>query len=136
MKNDLLKKDWIENYANIISPANDASDQLNFILEFGINSAEISNIRIKKNRIKGCKAGIWVKIDEKNRKVYLDSDSLIVKGVLNIIFNIYESKEILNKKKISLYFVNSLDEAVINSEIKSNGLKKTIEIMNKVYFEQ
>ena len=111
----------------------DPMDKYIQIIELGKKSKGISNKeKNESNRIYGCASMAWV-ICIKNKKNYTiltDSDTLIVKGLLNIIQYILdnETKEEIKKLSIDDILNNIGLENSITSQ-RTNGL---INALNKI----
>ncbi len=110
-------------------------DKLYYLIELGkklpINK---ENIRINKNIIYGCQSNVWLKIKKKNNLILLngDSNSLIIKGLLIIIINLYNNKNINNILNINinniLYKIHSFKKLF---SIKIIGIKSIISFIKK-----
>ncbi|MCR3755251.1 MAG: sulfur acceptor for SufS cysteine desulfurase [Candidatus Westeberhardia cardiocondylae] len=107
-------------------------DKYLYIIELGeqLPSAP-KNIRQSKYLIIGCQSRVWIMIRKKINsnfvKIYGDSDTLIIKGLLAIIFSIYqdlELKDIINYKIFKLFNTLSLTKHLTPS--RSQGLVSII----------
>ena len=126
-----------EEIKNMFSVFDDPMDKYTQIIELGKkNSGLNEKDRIDKNRIYGCTSLAWVKTLKNNNlySIQIDADTLIVKGLLNILqYIINESpKEDILKIKISNILKNIGLEQSITSQ-RTNGFLSAMEkIKNQI----
>lgn len=103
----------------------DPGSQCDYLMNLGMRLVSSSEIRQDKFKIQGCKTNIWL-----NTEIIpfsADSDSLLVKGILKIMQNLYldaSTKEIVECPPI---FLNYVSDDVIYPEVKGNGIMKCYE---------
>lgn len=115
-----------EKYTNDFILLDDAGSQYEYLLFLGMKYQGNESLRISSNRIGGCKTAIWLQAWCGEDGVHFsgDSDSLLVKGVLNILDDLYSGK---SPEQIRLHppiFLEYISDEVIYPEIKNNGILK------------
>jgi len=112
-----------------MSARKDLTDKYQYIVEVA-KKLELPNggIRNDENLIKGCQSSVWIKADLKNNKIYLwgDSDSVITKGLVALLLQIFNGQppdEIFNA---DLYFLNETGLSAHLSPARSDGLAAII----------
>ncbi len=114
-----IKEKYIEDLRSLQDP----SDVCDYLIELGYEHPDRQEIRSDKYRIPGCKSLIWCDIsrDEDRLDVKMDSDSLLIKGVLKILEDICDGQKADDIKE-PLAFLEYIDTSVIYEEIRNNGL--------------
>ncbi|CEN32217.1 Cysteine desulfuration protein sufE [Candidatus Westeberhardia cardiocondylae] len=116
------KEKLIENFSSCIN----WEDKYSYIIELGekLPSAP-KKIYTEKYLISECQSQVWVMMKLKknlnNIKLYGDSDSILVKGLLTIIFIIYEKltlKEVLKFKIHQFFQILSLSKHLTPSRVQ------------------
>ena len=124
-----------EEIKNMFSVFDDPMDKYTQIIELGKkNSGLNEKDRIDKNRIYGCTSLAWVKTIKKNNlfSIQIDSDTFIVKGLLNILqYIINESdKEDILKIEVKNILINiGLGESITSQ--RTNGFLSAMEKIKK-----
>jgi cysteine desulfuration protein SufE len=131
MKVDRSKNNKAAEWVGVLSSIQDPSDQLHYLLELGMEFSGFPEIRKEDNKIKGCQTNIWIGVDNSCNEVLLDSDSLIIKGVLYIILDIFQNSEISDHMTVYNELMESINEAVIDIDIKKRGLLKVFNFLEK-----
>lgn len=111
---------WQETFRYLDEPL----DQSRFLMQLGMEKPSLPEIRRKECRIAGCKTNIWRKIYVKDGRIVFqaDSDSLIIKGILWILTDIFHSARQEEAAVLRLSSSDTLDPAVLNPDIKKGGL--------------
>lgn len=127
---DQRQKYCIDTFAKL----DDEYDQFDYLISISLTS-EIKldkTLRNEKNLIKNCKSNLWIIIKKEmdgTINIRVDSDSLILKGLLLVIKNIYQG---LNKEEIKKSSFK-LMEYVKVGDLLSNKRKDSIEeIISKI----
>lgn len=112
-----------------MSARKDLTDKYQYLVDLA-KRLEVpdDNFRRDENLIKGCQSSVWIKAEYRDNKIYLwgDSDSLITKGMVALllqIFNDHPPEAILNA---DLYFLNETGLSAHLSPARSDGLAAII----------
>ena len=125
----------IKEMSNIFSVFDDPMDKYTQIIELGKKNNGLDAIdKNDINRIYGCTSLAWVKTFKKNNlySIQIDADTLIVKGLLNILQYIIDesSKEDILKIEINNILKNIGLEKSITSQ-RTNGFLSAMEKIKK-----
>jgi len=125
----------IEEMKNIFSVFDDPMDKYTQIIELGKKNKGLKAIdKTDINRIYGCTSLAWVKTFKKNNlySIQIDADTLIVKGLLNILQCIIDEspKEDILKIEINDILKNIGLEKSITSQ-RTNGFLSAVEKIKK-----
>lgn len=120
-------KEKQEEYIALFTKLADPGSQCDYLMSLGITLVNLNNIRQDEYKIKGCKTSIWLNIND--TLFSADSDSLLVKGILKIMENLYSGALIRDIKECPPIFLNYVSDDVIYPEIKNNGIKKCYETL-------
>lgn len=118
-----------ESYIESFEVLGDASSQCDYLISLGLELPPNEHIRLPENRLAGCKTAIWICARIENGRVYFDADSnsLLVKGMLLIMKDLYEGREKHEAAEAPPRFFDAVSDDVIYPEIKQNGLKRCYE---------
>jgi cysteine desulfuration protein SufE len=111
-------------------------DRYRYMIDLGKEIASMpDNLKTKDRIVPGCQSQVWIDYTiEDNKFIFqVDSDALIVKGLLAIVMAAYQKKtaqEIL-EFKIENYF-EELDLIKHLSPTRGNGLKAMVEKIKKI----
>jgi len=80
--------------------------------------------KTEENLIGGCQSRVWFKAEIKGKKIYFtaDSDSLITKGIISLLFRVVNNQSPADILKSKLYFVDRIGLSSNLSPARSNGL--------------
>ena len=123
--------DKINSIKEMFDVFDDPMDKYVQIIELGKKNKGLSNEeKNNQNRIYGCASLAWVKVYKKNNKYIIttDSDTFIVKGLLNILKIIIDglSKEEIEEIDINMIFEKiGLDNSITSQRI--NGFLSAID---------
>lgn len=88
------KKKWVKEFEGLQT----WEEKFGKIIEIGKELPEFpEEYRTEENRVSGCVSKVWVFADsdsEDRMKLFVDSDSLIVKGLVGLLFNIYNGAKL------------------------------------------
>ena len=111
----------------------DPMDKYVQIIELGKKNKGLSNEeKNNQNRIYGCASLAWVKVYKKNNKYIIttDSDTFIVKGLLNILKIIIDG---LSKEEIEEIDINMIFEKIgLNNSITSQRTNGFLSAIDKI----
>lgn len=115
-----------EAYIDNLRQLEDPGAQCDYLMTLGMGFRGDEDIRTGQYRIGGCKTAIWLKAGRNQGMVGFtgDSDSLLVKGVLFILGQMYDSRSIQEVKGHPPVFADYISDKVIYPEIKQNGILK------------
>ena len=123
--------DKINSIKEMFDVFDDPMDKYVQIIELGKKNKGLSNEeKNNQNRIYGCASLAWVKVYKKNNKYIIttDSDTFIVKGLLNILKIIIDglSKEEIEEIDINMIFEKiGLDNSITSQ--RTNGFLSAID---------
>ncbi len=111
---------------NDLELLNDASSQCEYLMLLGMQWSAGTQIRKDCYRIGGCKTAIWLNVWRGADGVHFsgDSDSLLVKGILHIMDELYTRKSPQEIQQNPPDFLEYISDDVIYPEIKNNGISK------------
>ena len=112
----------------------DELGQFDYLLDLGVALGRDEAVEIIENRIKGCKTAIWVKTE--GRCMRASSDSLVVLGVLSILKEMYDNKEVKEIRANPIRFLDVVSEQVVYPEIRENGIRKLYAILSETVEEE
>ncbi len=80
--------------------------------------------KTEENLIGGCQSRVWLKAEIKDKKLYFtaDSDSLITKGIISLLFRVVNNQSPEDVLKSKLYFIERIGLKSNLSPARSNGL--------------
>ncbi len=117
--------DWFAKYEYLIN------------LGKSLNTLDES-LKTEKNTLPGCQSTVWITATLQNNTIHYeaDSDSLIVKGMLSLLLNVFNNQTPETIKNADLYFIEStgLDSHLSPSRVNGlfsiiNHIKSTAEKM-------
>lgn len=113
-------------YVNRLIQLEDPGSQCDYLMMLGFEIPSEENLREDVNRIGGCKTAIWLKAGQKDGRVAFtgDSDSLLVRGILMILSEMYNGRMTDEVRGHPPGFLDYVSEEVIYPEIKHNGILK------------
>ncbi len=101
-------------------------DRYELLIDYGNSLPQIDKkLKIPQNLIEGCQSRVWInaELDEdKNMILQGDSDTVLVKGIVALLIQIYSNqspKDILDN---DLYFIEKIGLQEHLSPTRSNGL--------------
>jgi cysteine desulfuration protein SufE len=106
-------------------------DKYEYIIDLGLEVKDFDEeFRVNENLIKGCSSKVWLgyKTENKALKFYVDSDSMMVKGLLFILLSIFNQKSA--KEILNINYSAFLEELSLKNHLTANrvsGLEATIE---------
>lgn len=109
----------------------DLLEQYDILLEQGMRLKE-DEIGLEEYKIPGCKVNFYIKVSRRGEGLELlaRSDSLLVGGVIAILKEIYSGTlQEIGPLNSPMRLVESIDDCIINPDIKQNGLKKLCQAM-------
>lgn len=118
-------------HIDIFLQLQDPISQCEYLLMLGMKKPALDSLREDRYRIGGCRTAIWIRADNQGGTVHFtgDSDSLLVRGVLSILEELYDGKTPEAIKAHPMRFLDYISDDVIYSEIKENGLLKCYQIL-------
>ena len=100
-------------------------EKYEYLIELGKEMSPINpDLKSDKNLIHGCQSRVWLYCEERNNKLYFhgDSDSLITKGLVALVVNLYsglQKNEIIGIDHVIFEKIGLRDHL---SMTRSNGL--------------
>ena len=118
-------------YIDSLLRLQDPGAQCEYLLMLGMEKPLLDSLRVDRYRIGGCRTAIWVRAEKQDGRVHFssDSDSLLVRGVLSILEELYQGRTPEAIKSHPMKFLDYISDAVIYPEIKENGLSKCYGIL-------
>lgn len=102
---DVIQKELIEE----INSTGDGFEQYSYLLELSLDLPESSeNLKREENLIKGCQSKVWISMridDDGKLKIEADSDTLIMRGLLMILYRMFEGQKMndIADVKVSIF---------------------------------
>ena len=126
MKNEKNIQKIEDEYIRKLGLLSDASSICDYLLLLGMEHESDPAIQSEEYRIPGCKSVIYCRVKRENSRVFLkmDSDSLLIKGVLQIVEEMYDGCMTEAIEQHPIRFLEHIPEEVIYKEIRDNGLHK------------
>ena len=127
----------LNNLHELFSIFEDRKDQFLQLMDMAKESGSLSKKeKIDENRIYGCTSQAWIISNKNNDNTYnfkTDSDSLIVKGLLTILENIFNGQKV---KEICSYnsdmILDKIGLKTIISSQRTNGFSNAVEKAKKI----
>jgi cysteine desulfuration protein SufE len=126
----------IDNIQNMIieefSKLDDWFDKYEYLTNLGKSLEPLDNeLKSEENSISGCQSNVWIKTEIRNGKIHylIDSDSLIVKGLISLLLRVLNNqypKDIVNA---NLYFIEKIGLNSSLSPSRVNGLMSIVKQM-------
>ena len=116
-----LFEDWMEKYE--------------YIIELGKSIPLIDpKFKTDDNLIKGCQSKVWMHAELKNNNVlfYADSDAIITKGIIAILFRVFSNQNPKNILESDTKFIDEIGLKEHLSPTRANGLVSMIKQI-KIY---
>ncbi|MBR3008753.1 MAG: SufE family protein [Stomatobaculum sp.] len=124
--NDSLS-DRMEKVTKRLKTLGDPFVQYDYFLMKGMELGDLPEIRSDSYRIAGCKTAIWIRLlpsDGGGVCFLADSDSLLVKGALSLMKEIYSGVSREEAAENPPAFLEAISDEVIYPDIKTGGLNK------------
>ena len=106
------------------------------IIELGKKNAGLNDVdKINENRIFGCASLAWVKTTKNNNtySIQIDSDTFIVKGLLNILQ--YIINDSTKKEIFDLNVINILENIGLDQSITSQRTNGFLSALDKIKYQ-
>jgi len=126
----------IDNIQNMIieefSKLDDWFDKYEYLTNLGKSLEPLDNeLKSEENSISGCQSNVWIKTEIRDGKIHylIDSDSLIVKGLISLLLRVLNNqypKDIVN---VNLYFIEKIGLNSNLSPSRANGLMSILKQM-------
>lgn len=117
----------------------DELQKYEYIIDLGKKLKQIDeNFKIPQNIVHGCTSQVWLTCEQKDEKLYFygTSDSVIVKGLIYIILQIFSDSTIEELQEIDMDIVHELELSEVITPNRQSGIfgmiKKIKEYANKV----
>lgn len=107
----------------------DWTEKYRYIIEMGKDLDPIDGqYKTEDYKIHGCQSNVWIKAEEKNGRVFYkaDSDALIVKGLIAMLFRILSGQKAADVAKADLFVYEKIGMHEHLSPTRSNGLAAMI----------
>ena len=84
--------------------------------------------KTEENLVGGCQSRVWFKAEIKEKKIYFtaDSDSLITKGIISLVFRVVNNQSPQDILKSKLYFIDRIGLKSNLSPARGNGLYSVV----------
>ena len=116
-------------YIDSLLRLQDPGAQCEYLLMLGMEKPLLDSLRVDRYR-----TAIWLRAEDRDGMVhfYSDSDSLLVRGVLSILEELYQARTPEIIKSHPMRFLDYISDDVIYPEIKENGLSKCYQILARM----
>lgn len=114
---------------NIVEEMNHLGDWMGkyeYLIGLGKNHPSMdAAYKIELYAIPGCQSSVWIVAEQKENKMHFmaDSDSLIIKGFLVLLLQIYNNRTMEEISQIDLFFLKETGLITHLSPSRANGLK-------------
>lgn len=117
-----IEAQYIEEFKQLEDP----ESQCEYLLQLGMRLQQEEGLRQAAYRIEGCQAAVWCRVRQTEGRIYFagDSDSLLVRGILYILKEMYDGRPAGEAGDCPPLFLTYISDAVIYKEIKVNGIAK------------
>lgn len=107
--------DWIEKYEYVINKGK------------SLESMD-EQLKTDENSIGGCQSNVWIYVEMKNGTIHykIDSDSLIVKGLISLLLEVLNDLSPKDISQANLYFIDVIGLNTHLSPSRLNGLQSII----------
>ena len=114
----------------------DKNDKYDYLIDLGHSLPQISEeYKNDNNKLKGCQSNVWININFKDNKseISMDSDSVMVKGILQILLSVYNNKTKEEIKEIDIEaIIKKLDLDNLLSSNRKTGLQSAIDKIKSI----
>ncbi len=103
----------------------DKNQIYDYLIDLGKEHPKLSTEhKIDKNIIKGCQSKVWISTNYKNGKVLFlgDSDSILVRGLVNLILRTFSGHSPEEIIQAPIYFIDRIGLKSMLSMNRANGL--------------
>ena len=121
-----------ENIIKDFSKFNDWFDTYEYLINRGkANQYQDNGIRTEENLIGGCQSSVWIKAIKLGNRLQFagESDSLIVNGILSLIFDVVDNQTPEKIAHTDFYF---LDRTKLRSNLSPSRINGLNAIINKI----
>jgi cysteine desulfuration protein SufE len=121
----IIQDEVIKEFSNL----QDWFDKYNYLISLGKNLDSLDEtLKNEKTALRGCQSQVWIKSTVKNGKMYYkaDSDSLLIKGMMSLVFRVVNNHRPKDIVDADLYFIEKIG---LNSQLspsRVNGLMSII----------
>lgn len=114
----------------------DKNDKYDYLIDLGHSLPPIpEEYKNDNNKLKGCQSNVWININFKDNKseISMDSDSVMVKGILQILLSVYNNKTKEEIKEIDIEsIIKKLDLDNLLSSNRKTGLQSAIDKIKSI----
>lgn len=107
-------------------------EKYEYIIELGKKLPEMkAELKTLENKIKGCQSSVWLTASEKDSLIFFegDSDSVIVKGLVSILVNVFSGQKADFILQHKLEFMETIGLMKHLAQTRSNGLLAMVKQM-------
>lgn len=108
---------------------NDWTNKYSYLIKLGKDLSPIDpKYKTEDNLIKGCQVKTWFHSTFKDGKIFydIDSNSIIIKGIIALLIRILSGQKPEDIKKADLYFIDKIGLRENFSPIRPNSLWKLV----------
>jgi len=105
------------------------NDKYNYIMDMGKDLPLIPETeKNEKTKVEGCQSASWLKVEEKNGKLYFkgDSESILGKGVISMLLNLINGQRAEEIANYDFYLIEAIDLPNHLSPTRKMGLESVI----------
>ena len=122
-------KEKLERYVQIISSIEDAQDKYLWIMDFGKNSRPMDDsLKNREFEVQGCQSQTWLVPHFVEDKIYFsaDSASLISKGMVCIIADVYSGSSAQDIKEFDQKEFDKMNLSTLLTPGRNNGVNSML----------
>lgn len=116
-----VQEDLIKRFTHFTNP----KDRYKYLIDMGKQQQEMdSEFATEENRIHGCQSQVWIHIEEKDNRLFMEarSDAAIVSGLIALLLRIYNGRTAEEVAKAPLEFLGKIGLLQQLSPNRSTGL--------------
>ncbi|MFP4417038.1 MAG: SufE family protein [Chitinispirillaceae bacterium] len=111
------------------SALEDWMDRYEYLVHLGKNhTASDDSLKTDRNALEGCQSQVWITSELKKNRVLFkaDSDSMITRGILNLLLQVLNDRPAEEIASADLYFIEKIGLRTGLSPSRANGLSNII----------
>ena len=120
-KINIIQDEIIEEFSKL----DDWFDKYEYLIKLGKTLEPLDEkYKTEENSIGGCQSNVWLKAEIIDEKIqyFIDSDSLIVKGIISLLHRVMNNQYPEDIANVDLYFIDKVGLKSNLSPSRANGL--------------
>ena len=128
IKINKIQDEIIEEFSKL----NDWFDKYEYLIKIGKSLDSLDkNLKSDENSISGCQSQVWLIAEMSDEKIHYlaDSDSLITKGIISLLFRVLNDQYPEDIVNADLYFI---DKIGLNSNLSPSRVNGLMSILKQI----